>query len=125
VLSSHRADVGWFVPRDDPLILLTDWNGATDVTFLWIVLATLYLTALVVLGLSTLRKGHTLLFWFGMHLPDPVDRWGVDGPDAADSRCGIGRSPRSARDRQRGRLPTSRARPPSTSPGASSAASTS
>jgi len=38
-------------------------------TFLWIVCATLYLTALVVLGMTTLRKGHTWLFVFGIFLP--------------------------------------------------------
>ena len=38
-------------------------------TLLWILLATLYLTALVVLGLATLRNGHTVLFWFGILLP--------------------------------------------------------
>ena len=38
-------------------------------TVLWFLLAMLYLTALVVLGLTTLRKGHTVLFWFGILLP--------------------------------------------------------
>ena len=38
-------------------------------TFLWFVLAAIYLTALVMLGLTTLRKGHTALFWFGIILP--------------------------------------------------------
>lgn len=38
-------------------------------TLLWLLLAAAYLTALVVLGLSTLRKGHTLLFWFGIFFP--------------------------------------------------------
>ena len=36
---------------------------------LWILLATLYLVALFVLGLTTLRKGHTVLFWVGIVLP--------------------------------------------------------
>ena len=36
---------------------------------LWILLATLYLAALFVLGLTTLRKGHTVLFWVGIFLP--------------------------------------------------------
>ena len=35
----------------------------------WILLVTLYLTALFVLGLATLRKGHTILFWFGVLFP--------------------------------------------------------
>ncbi len=38
-------------------------------TFVWILLAVLYFTALVVLGLATLRKGHTALFWFGILFP--------------------------------------------------------
>ena len=37
--------------------------------FLWFVLAAIYLTALIVLGLSTLRKGHTALFWLGIIFP--------------------------------------------------------
>lgn len=35
----------------------------------WILLVSLYLTALFVLGLATLRKGHTILFWFGILFP--------------------------------------------------------
>jgi hypothetical protein len=38
-------------------------------TFLWFVLVAVYLTALIVLGLATLRKGHTALFWFGIVFP--------------------------------------------------------
>jgi hypothetical protein len=38
-------------------------------TFLWIVLATLYLVALTWLGVSTLRNGHTVLFVVGIFLP--------------------------------------------------------
>jgi hypothetical protein len=38
-------------------------------TLLWIMLAALYLTALIVLGLATLRKGHTALFWLGIVFP--------------------------------------------------------
>ena len=38
-------------------------------TFLWILLVVLYLTALVSLGLATLRKGHTVLFWVGIIFP--------------------------------------------------------
>ena len=37
--------------------------------FLWIVLGVLYLTLFVVLGLATLRKGHYLLFFFGLIFP--------------------------------------------------------
>jgi len=38
-------------------------------TFLWFLCALAYLTALIVLGMATLRKGHTALFWFGILLP--------------------------------------------------------
>ena len=38
-------------------------------TFLWIVLGALYLTALVVLGIATLRKGHYVLFFVGFVFP--------------------------------------------------------
>ena len=36
---------------------------------LWFLLAIIYLTALFMLGLATLRKGHTALFWFGIFVP--------------------------------------------------------
>jgi hypothetical protein len=36
---------------------------------LWILFGVLYLMALVVLGMSTLRKGHTALFVIGIFLP--------------------------------------------------------
>jgi hypothetical protein len=39
------------------------------VTFLWILLAVLYITLLVSLGMATLRKGHTALFIFGIIFP--------------------------------------------------------
>ena len=38
-------------------------------TLLWFLFAVVYFTALVMLGLATLRKGHTVLFWFGILLP--------------------------------------------------------
>lgn len=38
-------------------------------TFVWILLAVLYLSLFVALGLATLRKGHTALFIFGIFLP--------------------------------------------------------
>jgi hypothetical protein len=38
-------------------------------TFVWILCALAYITALVVLGTATLRKGHTALFWFGILVP--------------------------------------------------------
>jgi hypothetical protein len=36
---------------------------------LWILLATLYVIAVFTLGLTTLRKGHTVLFWVGIIFP--------------------------------------------------------
>jgi len=36
---------------------------------LWILLATVYLVAVFTLGLATLRKGHTVLFWVGIIFP--------------------------------------------------------
>ncbi len=38
-------------------------------TFLWILLGALYLVCWVVLGLTTLRKGHIGLFIFGFFFP--------------------------------------------------------
>ena len=38
-------------------------------TSVWILLAALYLTALAVLGISTLRKGHVVLFCVGFIFP--------------------------------------------------------
>ena len=38
-------------------------------TVLWIVLGVLYLAALITLGAATLRKGHTVLFVFGIFFP--------------------------------------------------------
>ena len=38
-------------------------------TFLWITLVTVYLVALVSLGLATLRNGHVWLFGFGIIFP--------------------------------------------------------
>jgi hypothetical protein len=38
-------------------------------TFLWVLLVALYFTALVVLGIATLRKGHTVMFFVGIFFP--------------------------------------------------------
>jgi hypothetical protein len=37
--------------------------------FLWILLGALYLACWFFLGMATLRKGHTALFWIGIFLP--------------------------------------------------------
>ena len=38
-------------------------------TFLWIVLGIIYISLFVALGMATLRKGHYLLFGFGIFFP--------------------------------------------------------
>jgi hypothetical protein len=38
-------------------------------TFLWVMLAALYITAFVVLGITTLRKGHSVMFFVGIFFP--------------------------------------------------------
>jgi hypothetical protein len=38
-------------------------------TFLWILLGAVYLAALITLGVMTLRKGHVMLFLFGIIFP--------------------------------------------------------
>ena len=62
-------------------------------TFVWIMLAVLYVTLLVALGLTTLRKGHTVLFIVGFIFPvlwifgamlEPTP-----GAAAADSRASL------------------------------------
>jgi hypothetical protein len=37
--------------------------------FLWILLASLYVAAVFTIALTTLRKGHTVLFWVGIIFP--------------------------------------------------------
>ena len=54
---------------------------------LWILLVGVYLAALFLLGLNTLRKGHTALFWFGIILPFPVDRGGAHGTHGRGGCC--------------------------------------
>jgi hypothetical protein len=44
-------------------------KGTNVSTFLWIVLGALYLTAFVMLGIATLRKGHYVLFFVGIVFP--------------------------------------------------------
>jgi hypothetical protein len=39
------------------------------VTVLWILLAVLYIVVWVTLGMTTFRKGHTVLFWVGFIFP--------------------------------------------------------
>jgi hypothetical protein len=67
-------------------------------TFLWFLLAALYLTALIVLGLTTLRKGHTALFWFGIFFPVLWIVGALMAPTprvvaAADTRAGVQPAP--------------------------------
>ena len=37
--------------------------------FIWILLSVIYLMCLITLGMTTLRKGHTVLFWLGIVFP--------------------------------------------------------
>jgi hypothetical protein len=37
--------------------------------FLWTMLGVLYLAALISLGVTTLRRGHNVLFWVGIIFP--------------------------------------------------------
>ena len=37
--------------------------------WLWWMLGVLYIVCLISLGVTTLRKGHTALFWFGILFP--------------------------------------------------------
>ena len=37
--------------------------------FIWITISVIYVMCLVTLGMTTLRKGHSLLFWFGIVFP--------------------------------------------------------
>ena len=38
-------------------------------TLLWLILAVVYITCFVVLGLTTFRKGHYFMFWVGIIFP--------------------------------------------------------
>lgn len=38
-------------------------------TFLWVTLAVLYITAFIMLGIATLRKGHYVMFFVGIIFP--------------------------------------------------------
>ena len=38
-------------------------------TLLWLILAVIYITCFVVLGLATFRKGHYFMFWVGIIFP--------------------------------------------------------
>jgi hypothetical protein len=57
---------------------------------LWILLAATYVTALVVLGLTTLRKGHTALFWFGILFPVLWIVGALMGPTPKAAEAGTG-----------------------------------
>jgi hypothetical protein len=59
-------------------------------TLLWILLAAVYLAALFVLGLTTLRKGHTALFWFGILFPVLWIVGALMGPTPKAAQAGTG-----------------------------------
>ena len=62
-------------------------------TFLWILIAALYVTLFVALGISTLRKGHYVLFFVGIVFPILWIVGAVIGPTpqaaAADARSSL------------------------------------
>jgi hypothetical protein len=62
-------------------------------TFLWIMIGVVYLTLFVALGLTTLRKGHYALFFFGIIFPVLWIFGALMGPTeqivAADARAGL------------------------------------
>lgn len=62
-------------------------------TFLWIMLGVLYIVLLVSLGMATLRKGHTVLFWVGIIFPVLWIVGAIMGPTpaaaAAESRASL------------------------------------
>jgi hypothetical protein len=64
-----------------------------EVTFLYIVLGVLYIAAWVTLGMTTLRKGHTAMFWFGIIFPILWIVGAIMAPTpavaAADARAGM------------------------------------
>ena len=51
--------------------------------FLWILLGIVYLTCWVFLGMATLRKGHTWMFWLGIVFPVLWIIGALIGPTAA------------------------------------------
>lgn len=63
-------------PHPDEALAATAREAATPFerssgmsTFLWVLFAAVYIACLVVLGAATLRKGHWLLFGFGIIFP--------------------------------------------------------
>jgi ABC-type multidrug transport system permease subunit len=44
-------------------------KGCELMTFLWILLAIVYVACWVYFGLATFRKGHYWMFWIGFFLP--------------------------------------------------------
>ena len=60
----------WITPRPRACgVRSVDCERKYTMTFLWITIGVLYITLWMTLGLTTLRKGHTALFWFGIPLP--------------------------------------------------------
>ena len=57
---------------------------------IWFLLAVLYLALLCTLGLMTLRKGHSLLFWVGIVFPLLWVVGAVIAPTPAAAAHGVG-----------------------------------
>jgi hypothetical protein len=71
VLASGKRLVGRLVaparPWDCGLSSIS--NRGEQMTFLWIVLAIVYIACWIYFGLTTFRKGHFWLFWIGFLIP--------------------------------------------------------
>ena len=52
---------------DDDLALIE--GNREGMTFLWILLAILYVACWIYFGLATFRKGHYWMFWIGFFFP--------------------------------------------------------
>ena len=58
-------------------------------TFLWLLLAVVYFVLFVTLALTTLRKGHYLLFWVGIIFPVLWIIGALMGPTARAEARGV------------------------------------
>ena len=62
-----RRTYSWL--RSGAVAVVRIAKAVERMTFLWIVLAILYVACWVYFGLATFRKGHYWLFWIGFFLP--------------------------------------------------------
>ena len=59
-------------------------------TFMWILLAIIYVACWLYFGLTTFRKGHYWLFWIGFFFPFLWIVGALIAPNSARCRHGIG-----------------------------------